>query len=69
VTVCEYLFENFDARGDDEHLERFSDRLDELFASGWKLLESRKDAAFRGFEMQRASTAPAGKTWAIVGDD
>jgi hypothetical protein len=49
MTVGEYLFENFDARGDDEYLDRFSHRLDELFAAGWKLLESRKDSGYKGW--------------------
>jgi hypothetical protein len=49
MVVFECLFETFDARGDDEYLDIFSERLDGLFASGWKLAESRRDTAFSGW--------------------
>jgi hypothetical protein len=54
MVICEYLFENFDARGDDQYLDEFSERLDELFRSGWKLVESRKDAGLHRLVARRA---------------
>lgn len=49
MTVCEYRFEHFDARGDDGSYDKFSGRLDELFASGWELLESHRDPGSKGW--------------------
>jgi len=49
VLVCEYQFENFNALGNDAYLDQFAQRLDELFACGWMLLGSKKDAVFRGW--------------------
>jgi len=49
VIVCEYQFENFNALGNDAYLDEFAQRLDELFACGWTLLGSKKDAVFRGW--------------------
>ena len=49
MIVCEYRFENFNARGDDEYLDRFAQRLDQLFAQGWTVLDSYRDAAFEGW--------------------
>jgi len=49
MPLCEFRFENFNARGDDEYLDCFAERLDQLFAEGWILLDSRRDGAFKGW--------------------
>jgi hypothetical protein len=46
---CEYRFENFNARGDDEYLDRFSRRLNELFREGWTAPEINRDPANKGW--------------------
>jgi hypothetical protein len=45
---CEYRFENFNARGDDDYLNRFARQLDELFQAGWTAPEVNRDPAFKG---------------------
>jgi len=49
MSVCEYRFEPFDARGDDEYIDRFTQRLDKLFAEGWILVDSTRDKSFVGW--------------------
>ena len=49
MCLCEYRFENFNARGYDEYLAEFAQRLDQLFAEGWILLNTQRDAAFKGW--------------------
>jgi hypothetical protein len=46
---CEYRFENFNARGDDEYLDRFSRRFERLFRAGWTAPEINRDPAVRGW--------------------
>jgi hypothetical protein len=46
---CEYLFENFDARGGDDYLNRFARKLDELFRAGWTAPEVNRDPALKGW--------------------
>jgi len=49
MALCEYRFEPFDARGDDEYVDHFVQRLDELFAQGWVLVDSARDKSFAGW--------------------
>ena len=49
MTVCEYQFETFNAHGDDAYLDGFAERLDELYAAGWKLVESKRDPNCKGW--------------------
>jgi len=44
MILCEYRFENFNTRGDDDYLDSFAVRLDELFTQGWALLDAHRDA-------------------------
>jgi hypothetical protein len=46
---CEYRFENFNARGDEDYLNQFARRLDELFRVGWTAPEVNRDPAFKGW--------------------
>jgi hypothetical protein len=46
---CEYRFENFDARGDEEYLDRIARQLDELFRAGWTAPEVNRDSTFSGW--------------------
>jgi len=46
---CEYRFEQFNARGDDEYLDLFARLLDDLFRAGWTAPEVTKDPACRGW--------------------
>ncbi|MBZ5695921.1 MAG: hypothetical protein LAN36_11250 [Acidobacteriia bacterium] len=48
LTLCEYQFELFDARGSDEYLDRFAARLDEFFNAGWQVLDASRDPAAAG---------------------
>ena len=45
MLLCEYHLEAFNARGDDEYFDQFSQRLDELFDLGWTLLDSSREMA------------------------
>ncbi len=47
--VCEQSVAWFNARGDDRYFYECSDRLDELFAAGWRLIDSRGDTASVGW--------------------
>jgi hypothetical protein len=49
VIRCEFQFENFNARGDDEYLNEFARRLDDLFQAGWTALDTSRDPAFHGW--------------------
>ena len=49
MIVCEYQFETFNAYGDEAYLDRFAERIDALYASGWKLMESKRDASRKGW--------------------
>jgi hypothetical protein len=49
MTVCEYRFESFNARGDEEYLERFAHFLDELFRIGWAAPEVIRHSAGNGW--------------------
>jgi hypothetical protein len=61
MIVCECRFESFNARGNDEYLDCFAQRLDQLLASGWTLLDSHRDSAFKGWwqiELFKADVLP-----------
>jgi hypothetical protein len=47
--LCECRFENFNARGDDGSLDRFSSRLEELFVPGWTAAGIHRDQTFGGW--------------------
>lgn len=49
MTICEYRFEHVHIRGSDGYLDRFAARLDELFESRWKVLETKLDEAAHGW--------------------
>jgi hypothetical protein len=49
VIRCEFQFESFNARGEDEYLNEFARRLDDLFQAGWTALDANRDPAFRGW--------------------
>jgi hypothetical protein len=49
VTLCEYRFEVFDARGTDDYLDGFAERLDELFSAGWTLPDAERHPALYGW--------------------
>ncbi len=49
MTVCEYQLESFNAYGDGAYLDRFAERLDVFYASGWKLIESKRDSNRKGW--------------------
>lgn len=49
VTICEFQFENFNARGSDDHLDRTAARLDRLLESRWAMVDARRDAAQSGW--------------------
>jgi len=49
MTLCEYRFEQFNARGDDDYVDRFAWRLDDLFDRGWTLLNSARETASPGW--------------------
>lgn len=46
---CEYRFESFNARGDDDYLDQVARQLDELFQADWTVPEVNRDPAFRGW--------------------
>lgn len=45
----EFRFENFNARGDDRYLDRFSSRLDKLLGAGWRASGIHRDQTFGGW--------------------
>jgi hypothetical protein len=49
MLLCEYRLEAFNARGDDEYLDQFAQRLDELFDRGWTLLDSSREICSAGW--------------------
>lgn len=49
MTLYEYRFEAFNARADDEHLNRFAEFLDVLFERGWSVLQTSRDMASPGW--------------------
>jgi len=49
MTLCEYRFETFNARGADEYLDQFAERLDGWFAEGWAVLDSKRETARAGW--------------------
>lgn len=49
MILCEYRFDRFNARGNDEYLDRFADHLNELLGSGWTAPEVIRDSASSGW--------------------
>jgi hypothetical protein len=47
--LCEFRFENFNARGEDAYLDRFSSRLDTLFGAGWSAADIHQDQTLGGW--------------------
>jgi hypothetical protein len=49
MALYEYRIEAFNARGDDQYLDRFAQRLEVLFDRGWSVIERSKDTASPGW--------------------
>jgi len=49
VTVCELRLETFNARGNDEHLDRMAALLDDLLEARWVLADAMRDPAGGGW--------------------
>lgn len=49
MTVCEFRFEKFNARGSDEYLDRITALLDDLLEARWVLEEAMRDPAGGGW--------------------
>jgi len=49
MTLCEYFFVRFNARGDDEYVDRFAEHLNELLDQGWTLFDSGRETASPGW--------------------
>jgi hypothetical protein len=49
VTVFELRFERFNARGNDEHLDRMAALLDDLLDARWTLADAKRDPAGCGW--------------------
>jgi hypothetical protein len=49
MLLYEYRLEAFNARGNDEHIDEFARRLDELLDLGWTLLDSSREIALAGW--------------------
>jgi len=49
VTLCEFRYESFNARGSGEHLDRVAARLDDLLGARWVLADAKRDAAGGGW--------------------
>jgi hypothetical protein len=49
VTLCEFRYESFDARGSGEHLDRVAALLDDLLEARWVLTDATRDAAGGGW--------------------
>jgi hypothetical protein len=49
MLLYEYRLEAFNARGDDEYIDEFARRLDELLDLGWTLLDSTRERALAGW--------------------
>jgi len=49
VTVCEFRFESFNARGDDEYLDCATALLDDLLEARWVLADAMRDPAGGGW--------------------
>jgi hypothetical protein len=47
--LCEFRFENFNARGEVTYLDRFSSRLEKLFGAGWTAADIHRDQTFGGW--------------------
>jgi hypothetical protein len=43
VSICEYQFASFDARGNEDYLDRFATQLDALFQRGWTMADAARD--------------------------
>jgi len=63
MALCEYRFEPFHACGDDEYIDRFAQRLDELFSQGWFLIDSTREKDFAGWwRVELFKESPSGGT-------
>jgi hypothetical protein len=49
VTICEYRFENFNARGSDDYLDRTAAHLDRLLRLRWAMVDAKRDGAQKGW--------------------
>lgn len=49
MTLCEFRFENLNARGSDEHLERIAALLEDLLEARWVLADAESDPAGSGW--------------------
>jgi len=49
VTICEFRFESFNARGDDEYLDRVTALLDDLLDARWVLDDAMREPAGGGW--------------------
>jgi len=49
VTICELRFERFNARGNDEYLDRLTALLDDLLEARWVLADAVRDPSGGGW--------------------
>jgi hypothetical protein len=49
MTIYEFRFENFNARGSDDYLDRTAARLDRLLQSRWAMLDAKRDTGQSGW--------------------
>lgn len=49
MTVCEFRYEGFNARGNDEHLDRMAALLDDLLEARWVLADAVRDPGGGGW--------------------
>jgi len=40
MIVCEYLYTEFNARGNDEYIVWWAERLEEVLAQGWQVVDA-----------------------------
>lgn len=49
ITLCEFQARSFNARGSDDYLNAFAACLDQMFQSGWEVMEANRDSVRGGW--------------------